>query len=162
MNYSYIEQLVARYWDGLTTEEEEQILRSFFSQADVPDHLKSCADHFAAMEHLRHCTLGNDFDERLLARIGETESAPVVQAQPISFYDHIRPYCRAAAAVAIVALLAGSVEHAITHSAAENQTPTALVPTTDDSVTPRLETLNPVQPVNKTASADSIETILLY
>ena len=48
MNYQYIEQLLERYWDCQTTLEEEQILRSFFKQEDVPAHLMPygvlCAD----------------------------------------------------------------------------------------------------------------------
>ncbi|MBQ4446467.1 MAG: pyruvate ferredoxin oxidoreductase, partial [Prevotella sp.] len=32
MDYKYIEQLLERYWQGMTTLEEERILRAFFSQ----------------------------------------------------------------------------------------------------------------------------------
>ena len=40
MDYKYINQLLERYWTGETSLEEEQILRAFFSQANVPDELK--------------------------------------------------------------------------------------------------------------------------
>ena len=36
MDYKYIEQLLENYWNCETSTEEEQILRSFFSQKDVP------------------------------------------------------------------------------------------------------------------------------
>ena len=36
MDYKYIEQLLERYWNCDTTLEEEQILRTFFSQKEVP------------------------------------------------------------------------------------------------------------------------------
>ena len=36
MDYKYINQLLERYWECKTTLEEEQILRSFFSQLCVP------------------------------------------------------------------------------------------------------------------------------
>ena len=32
MDYKYINQLLNKYWEGATTLEEENILRSFFSQ----------------------------------------------------------------------------------------------------------------------------------
>ena len=43
MDYKYIEQLMERYWNAETSLEEESILRTFFSQKDIP----------AEMEHLR-------------------------------------------------------------------------------------------------------------
>ena len=39
MDYKYIEQLIERYWDAETSRQEEQILRAFFSQDEVPEHL---------------------------------------------------------------------------------------------------------------------------
>ena len=36
MDYKYIEQLLDRYWACETSEEEERILKAFFSQKDVP------------------------------------------------------------------------------------------------------------------------------
>ena len=39
MDYKYIEQLLDKYWDCETSLEEEQILRCFFRQKEVPAHL---------------------------------------------------------------------------------------------------------------------------
>ena len=39
MDYKYINQLLERYWEGKTTLEEEQILRSIYSQLCVPEAL---------------------------------------------------------------------------------------------------------------------------
>ena len=39
MDYRYIEQLMERYWEGETTLQEESILRTFFSQPDIPENL---------------------------------------------------------------------------------------------------------------------------
>ena len=36
MDYKYIEHLLERYWQCETTLQEENILRSFFSQEEVP------------------------------------------------------------------------------------------------------------------------------
>lgn len=36
MDYKYIEQLLERYWNCETSVEEEQILRIFFQQKELP------------------------------------------------------------------------------------------------------------------------------
>jgi len=50
MDYKYIEQLLERYWECATTLEEEQILRTFFSQKDVPVVLLPYKDLFTYTE----------------------------------------------------------------------------------------------------------------
>ena len=40
MDYKYIEQLLERYWQCETSLEEENILRTFFSQKDVPAEMQ--------------------------------------------------------------------------------------------------------------------------
>ena len=40
LDYKYIEQLLERYWQCLTSVEEEHILCHFFSQEEVPAHLQ--------------------------------------------------------------------------------------------------------------------------
>lgn len=110
MDYKYIEQLLERYWEATTTPQEEMILRAFFSQNDLPEHLAQYQPLFvyeqtvATEQHL-----GDDFDRRMLERIGQrTDEAPmkvVVKAQRLTFASRLRPLFRAAAAVAIVAVL---------------------------------------------------------
>ena len=39
MDYKYIQQLLDRYWQGDTSIEEENNLRQFFIQPNVPDEL---------------------------------------------------------------------------------------------------------------------------
>ena len=115
MDYKYIEQLLDRYFDGLTSTAEEQILKIFFSQQDIPAHLEAYADlfRFAAEERTAE-TLGEDFDQRLMERLGIREEAPVlrVKARRISLSERLQPLGRAAAAVAIVALVGGSMHRA--------------------------------------------------
>ena len=41
MDYKYIKQLLERYWNCETSLEEEDILRTFFSQEDIPSELES-------------------------------------------------------------------------------------------------------------------------
>jgi hypothetical protein len=72
MDYKYIEQLMERYWNAETTLEEEEILRAFFSQEDIPAELSQYAPLFA-YEHAEKAVdvLGEDFDEKMLQMIGE-------------------------------------------------------------------------------------------
>ena len=72
MVYKYIEQLLERYWEANTTPQEENILRAFFSQDMLPEHLAQYQPLFvyeqtAANEQ----PLGDDFDRRMLERIGQ-------------------------------------------------------------------------------------------
>ena len=104
MDYKYIEQLLERYWAAETSLEEESILRTFFSQKDIP----------AEMEHLRPLftdeavgeTLDDDFDARILAMIDK----PVVKAREVSLTQRLMPLFKAAAIVAIILTLGGALQ----------------------------------------------------
>lgn len=74
MDYKYIDQLLERYWRCETTLEEEDILRVFFSQDNVPVELSRYKALFRYGESERkHNVLGDDFDNKLMAMIGEPE-----------------------------------------------------------------------------------------
>ena len=71
MDYVYIEQLIDRYFEAATTIEEERILRAFFSQREVPQHLRHYtplflmeADEIAEKPHL-----DDAFDRKIMARL---------------------------------------------------------------------------------------------
>lgn len=98
MDYKYIEQLVERYFNGETTLDEEQILRSFFRQTDVPEALLPYQDLFRYEQAASEVKLGDDFDAKILATIGQ----PSVKARKISLSERLQPFYRAAAVVAIV------------------------------------------------------------
>lgn len=119
MDYKYIEQLVERYFECNTTVAEERILKAFFSQNDVPAHLQQFADVFLYEEdEAGRDELGEAFDQRVLDRLEREGEAPVlhVKIQRLTFADRIRPLYRAAAAVAIVVLIGGSMHRAyVTH-----------------------------------------------
>ena len=105
MDYKYIEQLMERYWNAETSLEEESILRTFFSQKDIP----------AEMEHLRPLfideavgeTLDDDFDARIMQAIG---SEQVVKAREVSLTQRLMPLFKAAAVVAIFLTLGGALQ----------------------------------------------------
>ena len=105
MDYKYIEQLMERDWNAETSLEEESILRTFFSQKDIP----------AEMEHLRPLfideavgeTLDDDFDARIMQAIG---SEQVVKAREVSLTQRLMPLFKAAAVVAIILTLGGALQ----------------------------------------------------
>lgn len=101
MDYKYIEQLMERYFQCETTLEEESILRTFFSQENVPAALLPYRDLFV-YEHEEHNTehLTEEFDERILALLDEDQ--PRVKAHIITMEQRLRPLLRAVAVVAII------------------------------------------------------------
>lgn len=103
MDYKYIEQLLERYWQCETTLEEEQILRTFFSQENVPACLLPYKDLFTYEQMaVEQQVLGDDFDQRMLEMTGE--AAPV-KARTISMVQRLKPLFKAAAIVAIILTL---------------------------------------------------------
>ena len=110
MDYKYIEQLLDRYFECQTTLEEEQILRAFFAQEDVPVSLIAYRSLFAeAACEEREETLGADFDQRILDIIGEEEARKAepqhVKVRIVSLSRRLRPLYKAAACVAVVLAL---------------------------------------------------------
>ena len=76
MDYKYITQLLERYWECRTSLEEENILKAFFSQKDVPEELlryKALFDY--TLSEPKEEVLGDDFDEKIMSLINEP--APV-------------------------------------------------------------------------------------
>lgn len=107
MNYKYIEQLVERYFDAETSLEEEQILRSFFSQEDIPAEMQQWAPLFAYKDENM---LGDDFEARILQQIGETQQTAVVKAKEVKLTQYLMPLFKAAAVVAIILTLGGALQ----------------------------------------------------
>ncbi len=108
MDYKYIDQLLERYWRCETTLEEEQILRSFFSQTDVPEELRKYRPLFVYEQtESKTSRLGDDFDERIMSLIAE----PVkVKGRRVSLRERLTPLYRAAAVVAIVLTLSNAAQ----------------------------------------------------
>lgn len=101
MDYKYIEQLLERYFQCETTLDEERILRTFFSQKDVPVALLPYRDLFQyEATEIEASHLGEDFDERILAMVEEDQ--PRVKARVITMERRLRPLFKAAAVVAII------------------------------------------------------------
>lgn len=108
MDYKYIEQLLERYWNCETSVEEEQILRIFFQQKELPAHLRRYRSLFTYQEAAGEVKLGEDFDKRVLAEI----ERPVVKARKLTLYTRFMPLFKAAAMMILLFTLGGVVKHA--------------------------------------------------
>ena len=104
MDYKYIEQLMERYWNAETSTEEESILRSFFSQENIPAEMEQWRSLFVADEP----KLSDDFDARILAMI--SEEAQPVKAKEVKLTQRLMPLFKAAAVVAIILTLGGALQ----------------------------------------------------
>ena len=118
MDYKYIEQLLERYWNCETSLEEEQILRTFFNQKEVPAHLARYQELFMFEKAQQDVSLGEDFDEKLLAAAGINEETSKenprrIKAGKFTIAHRLRPLYRAAAAVAIITLLGTATQHSL-------------------------------------------------
>lgn len=110
MDYKYIEQLLERYWECETSLEEEQILRSFFNQKNVPARLLQYKDIFSYSECEKNVGLGSDFDKRMLEMVNEQ---PAVKAKRISLWNRLSPVFKAVASVAIILAISSVTENSI-------------------------------------------------
>ena len=110
MDYKYIEQLLERFWNCETSVEEETILKTFFSQEDIPAELLKYKSLFAyAVEEPKADVLGEDFDAKMETLIGENEP---VKARVIPFRQRLLPLFKAAAVVAIILTLGNASQMA--------------------------------------------------
>ena len=106
MDYKYIEQLLERYFQCESTLKEEEILRSFFSQEDVPVWLMKYQTLFA-YEAEKEQLLGDDFDERILEMIEQNEP---VKARVLTLTQRLKPLLKAAAVVAVLLTLVNAAQ----------------------------------------------------
>ena len=108
MDYKYIEQLMERYWNAETSLEEENILRSFFRQENIPAEMEPLRALFA--DEASSQQLGDDFDARMLEMIREEEAPKVVKAREISITRRMMPLFKAAAVIAIILTIGGALQ----------------------------------------------------
>ena len=108
MDYKYIEQTLERYFNAETSLEEERILRAFFSQQDIPQELEQWRGLFTSADDE---VLGDDFDSRVLAMIGQEQPAEgAVRAREVKLSQRFLPLFKAAAVVAIILTLGGALQ----------------------------------------------------
>lgn len=119
MDYKYINQLLERYWKGETSLKEEEILRSFFSQEDVPADLQQYQPIFAyEREEVETSVLGDDFDQKMMFLIqGEEKTESPQKTKVISLTERLKPLFKAAAIVAICLTLGNAIQVPFSHDA---------------------------------------------
>lgn len=116
MNYQYIEQLIERYFAAETSVAEERILRAFFTEAEcnVPSHLQQYIPlfRFTAEEAEVPTVLGEEFDEKLLARLRAKGDMPEVHVKALrmTLGARLRPLWKAAAAVVLLIAVGSTAE----------------------------------------------------
>lgn len=121
MDYKYIEQLLDKYWRCETTLQEEAILRSFFSQEDVPNSLIKYRDIFLLPQNEHEeMTLGDDFDSKILSLI-EEEETKTVKAITIPLTTRLKPLFKAAAVVAMIVALGNAAQLSFNNESADEE-----------------------------------------
>ena len=106
MDYKYIEQLLERYFNAETSLEEESILRTFFSQTDVPAEMQQWRSLFTVENTEK---LDDDFDTRILEMISNEEPHTVI-ARRVSITQRLMPLFKAAAVIAIFLTIGGALQ----------------------------------------------------
>lgn len=119
MDSNYIEQLLERYWQCETSQEEEAQLRSFFNNEDVPAHLLRYKDLFVYQEFLQQDGLGEDFDQKVLAQV----EVPVVKARRMTLSSRFMPLFKAAAVTALMFSLGNVMQHSVFENNAGDVSP---------------------------------------
>lgn len=108
MDYKYIEQLLDRYWECQTTLAEERILREFFAQDNLPEHLQEYRAIFTQQPDAE-AQLPEDFDQRIL-RLVEAENVVHAERNPMRL--RLAPFYKAAAIVAVAFTVFSAAQHA--------------------------------------------------
>ena len=158
MDYKYIEQLMERYFNCETTLQEEQILRSFFQQEEIPEQLRAYADLFRYEgQEAEQDRLGDDFDAKILSMVEQ----PVVRARRISLRSRLYPLFKAAATVAIILTIGNAAQHSFySEDDAEFQQPVTMQPEMSYQPKSPLEmTAEEVTPAQAEATLDTVAVI---
>lgn len=102
MDYKYIEQLLEQYWECQTSLEEEDILRSFFAQDDVPARLLPYRALFQVEQRIKQeSCLDESFDRKIMDMI-EVKEETQISAKRINMRLRLEPFYKVAAVLAIV------------------------------------------------------------
>ena len=111
MDYKYINQLLERYWKCETSLEEEEILRTFFSQDELPAELKPYKSLFSyELSEAKNEALGEEFDQKMMALIEDEYAKKPNKAKVVSLTERLKPLFKAAAVVAIFLTLGNAAQ----------------------------------------------------
>ena len=101
MDLNRVEILLERYWNCVSTVEEEKELKALLNSNDLPDNLKDSAALFRYFELQRQASLDEKFDEQIVEKIKHQQS-PIVRKLNSNFQNYMK------VAAAILVILAAS------------------------------------------------------
>ena len=81
MNIEQIKSLLARFYEGLTTPEEERLLADFFRREDVPEDLQEDKQLFLLLAQASDQEMPQEIADEITAfvnNLGQTEKKPVL------------------------------------------------------------------------------------
>ncbi len=84
MDYKNIPAIVARYWEGETSLEEELFLKEYFKNEEVSEEMKSHQSYFQALHQEKQMKLDASFEERLMAKLTSESIAIEKEISPPS------------------------------------------------------------------------------
>ena len=155
MDYKYIEQLLERYWACETSLNEEQILRTFFQQEDVPAHLMAYKAVFDVQQEQAEASLSEDFDARMLQMVDEQST---VNSQPLTGWRRrLRPLYQAAGLVALILTIGMAAQQSFDGSEKTEQTQYAEA----DSMESPVQELAPLPEQQAALAAEQLDSLNL-
>jgi hypothetical protein len=86
MNIKEIEILTEKYFECLTSIEEERQLKDFFASGDFPDEMKSVAAMFGYFEMEKKVTASEDFSHEVIRQIEGKQFIPFYQNRRFWYY----------------------------------------------------------------------------
>ena len=167
MDYKYIEQLLNRYWECETTMEEENILRAFFKQQDLPEHLEQYKPLFDYESEQAELTTSEGFEERVLQRIQQQGNEKAESQSKRTTFISLRPLYNAVAMIAIVCMVALAAQHTFSNNQEEDwdttNTPMSYKESFSDPQVARSELRDMLKTMSSTfsntQSPDSVESV---
>jgi hypothetical protein len=86
MNTKEIEILIEKYFEGLTSIEEERLLKDFFASGDFPEEMKPVAAMFGYFEVEKEVKLSPDFSDEFIRQINEKRKIPFYRHRKFWYY----------------------------------------------------------------------------
>jgi hypothetical protein len=157
MDYKYIEQLLERYWACETSLQEEEILRTFFRQKEVPAHLMAYKAVFDVQQEQTEATLCEDFDVRMLQLTeGETVKALPLQGRA-GRRAFFRPLYQAAGLVALILTIGLAAQESFNGNEKSQQAQYALA----DSMENPVQEVTPLPEQQAALAAEQVDSMNL-
>ena len=157
MDYKYIEQLLERYWACETSLQEEQILRTFFQQEDVPAHLMAYKAIFDVQQEQAEASLDEEFDARMLQMVDNDECS-MTKAQPLTGWRRSwRPFYQAAGLVALILTIGMAAQQSFDASEKTEQTQYAEA----DSMESPVQELEPLPEQQAALAVEQLDSLNL-